>query len=297
MTLFSPSHFPICYADGGIARIPLANLDEVEKGVFKEPNRQERHSLYEALQASMSNSINDVLYNFSNFTDIRNVELTIGNTNRIELKLPNGCEVFAAPLPAAVMGDSAKGIHCFPSLFHMGEDALLVGTTAHQTHANPIGETVRMMIFIHCYFSKDAYGWKRVLYSALSNLSQHNTNIAVILLTTAVELYCDHLFRKYLQTKDISEVISEHTVNSARSWHVKAERTLKLFMNFVDSANKKEFAIARNLFESDAKKIRNNFAHEHAKDITIPKSHSAFCSAFPLLWQLDRIDDALDRMT
>lgn len=293
MKLFHPSHFPVCH-DGGVTRVPIGEFDEIQPGVFAKKSNGTQYRLYDAMKTSMQHSIDQVMFNYSSWTYFELTELTVGNIKRIEIPLPPGYDIYSVPLPTAMMGNVIEGEHCFPSLFTVDANSILIGTTAHQTENNPVGKTFGLAVTAYCYRSSDTPGWKKVLYSALSNLSQGNANISVLLLATAIELYSDYLFRKYLQQKGVEENIIENTVKSVRPWPLKAKRILIVLSAILPEFNIDEFNKSLNSYDSEVKKRRNQFAHEHSQDISKPEAHRAFCAVFDLLWNFDQLDVALE---
>lgn len=289
MKLFHPSHFPICH-DGGVTSIPITEFDEIEPGIFRRKNCKDLFSLHDAMKTSMRHSTELLLSNYSIWTYFAQIESTVGNITRIEIPLPSGYAIYSVPLPTAMMGDVNEGEHCFPSLFHIDKNSILIGTTAHQVASNPIGKKFALQITAHCYQSTDAPGWKKVLYSGLSNLSQGNTNVSVLLLATAVELYADHLFGKYLEQKSVEETIRTRVVDSVRPWPLKAKRISDVLEILLPAYDQGTFDSGLKAYNTKVRKKRNKYAHEHSEDISKPDAHDAFIAAYDLLWYFDQLD-------
>ena len=126
MKLFRPTHFPLCH-EGGVTRIPLTDFDEIEPGVFRRKGDENQHSLHDSMKTSMRNSLSVLLSNYSNWTYLCQISLSVGNIARVEVPLPSGYVIYSAPLPAAMMGNVEKGEHCFPSLFGTDENTVVSG--------------------------------------------------------------------------------------------------------------------------------------------------------------------------
>lgn len=296
MNLFNLSHFPVCHS-GGITRIPKAEYRPVGSGVFENIGSKEKNDLYQSIKKSMGQSIDQVLFNFSHWTWMSRTQLTVGNILRIPIPVPAGFTIFAVPLPTAIMGNVEEGEHCFPSLFLIDENTVLIGTTAHKTKKNPVGKTFdNVGLNVFCYESRDKAGWMKILYSSLSNLAQGNTNTAVLLLATALELYSDYLLHKYLERKIVAQKLIENVTHSVKAWRLKADRVTLILETLMPGFDKPAFNKELEQFRQKVRDPRNAYVHEHSKDLTKPEAHAAFCAAFELLWKYDQLDEILHQI-
>ncbi|VAW16532.1 hypothetical protein MNBD_BACTEROID05-785, partial [hydrothermal vent metagenome] len=193
-------------------------------------------------------------------------------------------------LPTAIMGNVDEGEHCFPSLFSIDNNTVLIGTTAHELEKNPIGKKFGLSIEVHSYEVTNAPGWKKVLYSGLSNLSKDNTNVSVLLLSTAVELYADYVFERYLEKKGVENAVRSEVIHSVRPWPMKAKRVSKVLESVMPNYDPADFNRGLEAFDTTVKQLRNKFSHEHSEDIMKPDAHAAYCAAFDLLWYFDSLD-------
>ncbi len=293
MHLFNPSHIPICHS-GGVTRLQKNEFHQFSSGIFEKKGTAEKVELYAAIKQAMTQSIDQVLFNFSHWTWMAPIQLTVGNILRVSVPAPIGHAVFAVSMPTAIIGNMDKGEHCFPSLFLIDENNVLIGTTAHQVDNNPIGKTFDTTINIFCYESEGAPGWRKVLYSSLSNLSQGNANTAVLLLATAVELYADYLFAKDLEQKGVAQTEVEHRVSEVRLWRPKVARVTNILEVLLPGFDKSAFAEALGEFMEKVRNPRNAYVHRHSKDLTKAEAHEAFYAAFELLWKYDQLDSILD---
>jgi len=293
MSLFRPSHFPLSH-HGSITRIPMAEFDEIKLGIYRRKGSEEHLNFRDSLKTSMLHSLDALLASYSSWTYCCQTSLSVGNIKRIEVPLPNGYEIYSAPIPTAVMGNPDKGEHCFPSLFSTDGNSVLIGTTSHQVANSNIGSELGLMFTAYCYFSTGAPDWKKLLYSGLSNLSKGNTNVSVLLLTTAIELYETDLFSKYLEMKGIEEPVRIEIIKSGRTWPLKAKRIKTVLESTLPIHSSKTIAAALKDFKENVKDPRNKYAHEHSEDITKTDAHNAYCATFDLLWLFDSLDTALN---
>jgi hypothetical protein len=292
MSLFRLSHFPICHA-GGVTHTLMTKLEEIEPGIFREIGSEQCHNFRDSLKKSMQNSLGCLLASYSNWTYSKQVSLSIGNITRVEIPYPSGYEVYSLPIPTAIMGNVDEGEHCFPSYFGTDGNTILIGTTAHQVESNPIGKELNLGITAYCYMAENAPGWKKVLYSGLSNLSKGNTNVSVLLLSTAVDLYEKELFKKYLEKKGIEEKLKEQIITSGSRWLLRQNRITEVLKATLPNNDPNEINKAFNKLKEKVNIPRNKFAHEHSEDITKPDAHEAYCAAFDLLWLFDSLDTIL----
>ncbi len=292
MNLFNPHSIPICHS-GGVTRFPRENFQEISPGILKRNNNEEKVVLYDALKTSIQQSIHQVLESFSSWTWTDLIELSIGNIRIIDVKMVPGQSIFAIPLPTAIMGNVKQGEHCFPNLFWLGENRILIGTTAHNAQQNPIGKTVPLVVSVYTYKSDNAPGWKRVLYSSLSNLSRRESGTALILLATSLELYTDYLFGKYLKSKGILKDIEERILKSAGRWDQKVRRVIPILEERLAKFEKDEFEKHLKNYKEKVRNPRNSYVHEHSKNIDETEVHIGFCAAFELLWIFDQLDTVL----
>ncbi len=293
MNLFNLSHFPVCHS-GGITRISKSEYRSVGPGVFENIGTKEKIDLYQSIKKSMSQSIDQVFFNFSHWTWMSQIQLTIGNILRLSIPVPAGYSIFAVPLPTAIMGNVEEGEHCFPSLFLIDESTVLIGTTAHKTEKNPVGKIFdNLVLTVFCYESRDKAGWMRILYSSLSNLAQGNTNTAVLLLATALELYSDYLLHKYLEKKIVTQKLIENVTHSAKAWRQKADRVALILETIMPGFDKPAFNKDLEQYRQKVRDPRNAYVHEHSTDLSKPAAHEAFCAAFELLWKYDQLDEIL----
>lgn len=290
MSLFKLDKFPICSVNG-INRTPISELEEIESGIFKRRYSDDVISLYDSLKTSMDHGIDQLIQNYSNITFYLNVSLTIGNITRVEVNLPTGFEVYSIDLPTMIMGPNSE--HCIPHVFKMGGNTVLIGTTAHQVESNPIGKKLDLHVSVCCYSAIDAPGWKKVLYSGLSNLSKRNTNVSLILLITAVELYADYLIKQEIIIKKLDKLHGDTLISSMRQWHQKRKFISEMIKINIPEYDAKRIDKVFKDFSDHAKKPRNKYAHEHSEDITIPEAHKAYCSSFDLLWMFDKLEELL----
>jgi hypothetical protein len=293
MSIFTLSHFPLCHDDGGITYIPMTEFDEIESGIFRRKGNKKQVDFRDSLKTSMCHSLDSLLASYSNKTYHLNISLSIGNITRVEVPLPCGYEIYSVPIPTAVMGNVDKGEHCFPSIFGIDRNIVLIGTTAHQIEGIPIGNELELTITVYCYKATDAPGWRKLLYSGLSNLSKGNTSVSVLLLATAIELYADDLFSKYLKKKGVDDSVRKQTVKSVRSWHLKAKRISGVLEITMPNYDPKAFKAALKEFQVNAKDPRNKYAHEDSEELTRLDAHKAYCAVFDLLWFFDSLDTIL----
>jgi hypothetical protein len=293
MNLFNPSHFPVCHS-GGITRIPKGDYRSIGNGLSENMRSKEKIDLYQSIKKSMGQGIDQVLFNFSHWTWSTQIQLTVGNILRVPIPVPTGYTIFAVPLPTAIMGNVEEGEHCFPSLFMIDGNTILIGTTAHKTEKNPIGKKFdKLFLDVFCYESADRAGWMKILYSSLSNLVQGNTNTAVLLLATALELYSDYLFQKYLERKSVDRKLIENVTLSVKPWRLKADRVTDILEAIMPRFDKSAFNKHLEQFRQKVRDPRNEYVHEHSRDLTKPEAHEAFCAAFELLWKYDQLDELL----
>jgi|SRR3989344_1021180 len=280
---------------GGITSYPISEYDEVREGVFKSRNNGTEVNLYDSLKIAVAFSTEKVLEVFSNWVGFQKVELTVGNIVRVEFSIPNAYLIFAADIPTAVMGNMEKGEHFFPYLFGVDNNIVLIGTTTHQVTNNPIGRQMSLFIGAYAYDSAEAPGWKRIFYYGLSDFSRKRWDTSVFILATAIELYADYIFSKYLEKKSIPEKIRDKVVSQTTNWRPKMERIRSLASEVLSDFNNSQFEEMIKFFGDKVRKPRNAFAHKDLKEeISMQHAHEAYIAAFDILWMLDRLDATLN---
>jgi len=147
--------------------------------------------------------------------------------------------------------------HCFPNIFRIDENVILIGSNAHTN--TPYAMEAVVKVFFCC----DDKEWKRALYDSLNEYSTRNYGPAILSLFTAFDLLTKYL----VQDKKI--------------------RTIYLRLSELNKAHPMDgFAQLRDHFETKIMKPFNALRHDNTPTGYL-EIRSAYKAAFPILWWLE----------
>lgn len=294
MALFHPPFLtcPRCHQPtSGLNTWPTAGYVETGAGKLRSSRCGHEFQRQEAIKTLVDFSRHKVLLAFSHWCHNVVARVSVGNISRIELPVPDGYSVFAAPLPAAVMGDGEH--HFFPHLFMIDKKWLSIGTTAHELPSNnPVGTEMEFLVEAYAFDAADAPGWKRLLYESLSDLSELRWDLSVFKLETAVHLYADLIFESYLAQK-LDRRVARQILRRLRSWDDREKSIKYIYLAELDGGIENQIDEIFGGYKKHVKEPRNSLAHDKPKPIHPDRAHDAFKAAFEVLWMLDELDKVL----
>ena len=261
--LFLPKNrISIVHADKSISSLPLQEFDFVPPYTFVHRCDAKRYELGALLSAAIEQG--QIQETYANACAIVAAKLVNGQFFRIDLAslkrewgIPSELRAYTVELPTAIMGslvDSSME-HSFPNLFHIDENAILIGSSAH-TDARYTLETM-----LQVFFCKEDSEWKKAFFKSLMEHSIRTYGPAIQSLFTTFDLLTGGLVKG--QTKiemRLTELNKSHPVNGFN----------RLKKNF-------------------EKKIMKPFdALRHANTpVGYFEMLAAYKAAFPILWWLE----------
>lgn len=278
MIFFPRSHVGICH-EGGRTSYPINNFEILDNFIIVDKKSGQSYSLYSLLREEIACSEQGIFSAFSNAMAFKELQLKAGYIERVSLAeikssyhIPETFIGFIVKLPTAIMGNQEKSEHCFPSIFQLKDDWLLISAVSHNTAPR---DTI-FPLWVNIYFHKEITdAWQEVLYKSLFELSQKDFNISLLLLFSAIDILTRNLCEKYTlnqnsridaRLKELSHIIENKTILKAA-----------------------EFCKFKKKFDKKVTTPRNDFEHAH-KVITYQEIQDAYLATFDVLWYLSRLD-------
>lgn len=255
---------PFLNPEGGLNRINITECESDELGRLQHPiikggYKNLRDLLREALTFSDESVLDIYSSDAITFFDVEFAPGVISRIDFLEYKLrgiiSSQSVPFAVCKPDAIMGDVFNGEHCFPNTFKIEDDYILMGSNAHPNH--PRDKKLKSHITIY-FCLKTNNMWQSVLYDSLSEFSERNYRMAVVLLFSAIDICTQCL------VKDEINKVGERLLNLKVKPRIKKK------------------------FEKKIAEVRRDVIHDYAP-VSAEDARLAYVTAFDVLWELSEI--------